>query len=49
MRSVIAVSVVALSFAVVIGAQSVAPIANAAQNGDRETVKALLKKGIEVN
>src|ERR1041384_12505 len=25
------------------------PIANAAQNGDRETVKALLKKGVDVN
>jgi uncharacterized protein len=49
MRRLIAVSAVTLSFAVVIGAQSAAPVANAAQNGDRETVKTLLKKGLDVN
>lgn len=50
MRRLAAVSsLVALSFAVVISAQSAATIANAAQNGDRETVRALLKKGADVN
>jgi len=50
MRSLISVcSLVALSFAVVLSAQSPAPIAGAAQNGDRETVKTLLKKGLDVN
>jgi ankyrin repeat protein len=39
---------VALSFAVGIAAGP-APIADAAQNGDREAVRALLKKGIDVN
>jgi uncharacterized protein len=50
MRRVIAVSsIVALSFAVVLSAQSPSPIATAAQNGDREAVRALLKKGLDVN
>jgi ankyrin repeat protein len=50
MRRLISVSAaIALSFAVVVTAQSQASIANAAQNGDRETVKALLKKGVDVN
>ena len=49
MRRLIAVSAVVLSFAVVINAQSAAQIATAAQNGDREAVKALLKKGADVN
>ena len=49
MRQLISLSVVALSFAVVINGQSAAPIANAAQNGDRETVRTLLQKGVDVN
>ena len=49
MRRLISISVIALSFAVVIDAQSAAPIAGAAQNGDREAVRALLKKGVDVN
>jgi ankyrin repeat protein len=50
MRRFISIScVVALSFAAVLGAQGPAPIANAAQNGDRESVHALLKKGVDVN
>jgi ankyrin repeat protein len=50
MRRFISVSaVLALSLAISIGAQNQAPIANAAQNGDRDTVKALLKKGVDVN
>jgi uncharacterized protein len=50
MRRLISISaVVALSFAVVLQAQNIAPIANAAQNGDREAVRALLKKGVDVN
>jgi ankyrin repeat protein len=50
MRRLIAVSsIVALSFAVVLNAQSASPIANAAQNGDRDSVRELLKKGVDVN
>ncbi|HEX6162343.1 MAG TPA: ankyrin repeat domain-containing protein [Vicinamibacterales bacterium] len=49
MRRLISLGVVVLSFAVVIDAQSGAPIATAAQNGDRESVRALLKKGADVN
>ena len=49
MRQLISVSVIALSFAVVINAQNAAPVANAAMNGDREGVRALLKKGLDVN
>jgi len=50
MRRLISLSaLVALSFAVVIQAQSAAQIAGAAQNGDREAVHALLKKGLDVN
>jgi ankyrin repeat protein len=50
MRRLISLSsVVALSFAVVINAQSAAPIANAAQSGDRDAVRTLLKKGADVN
>ena len=50
MRRLISVSsIVALSFAVVINAQTAAPIAGAAQSGDREAVRALLKKGVDVN
>jgi uncharacterized protein len=49
MRQLLSVSAIALSFAVVINAQSAAPIANAAQNGDRDTVRELLKKGADVN
>ena len=49
MRSLISICMlVALSFAVGIAAGP-APIADAAQNGDREAVRALLKKGIDVN
>ena len=48
-RQFIALSVAALSFAVVIDAQSAAQIATAAENGDREAVRALLKKGLDVN
>ncbi|HYE88107.1 MAG TPA: ankyrin repeat domain-containing protein, partial [Vicinamibacterales bacterium] len=46
-----AVTTVGLIIAIAIGvhAQSAAPIASAAQNGDREAVKALLKKGVDVN
>lgn len=50
MRRLISLSaIVALSFAVVINAQSAAQLATAAQNGDREAVRALLKKGVDVN
>jgi len=50
MRRLISVSsLIAFSFAVVINAQSAAQIANAAQNGNRESVHALLKKGLDVN
>ena len=49
MRQLISLSVVALSFAVAINAQSAAQIAGAAQQGDRESVRALLKKGLDVN
>jgi len=50
MRMFISISsVVALSFAVVLSAQSPSPIATAAQNGDREAVRTLLKKGLDVN
>jgi ankyrin repeat protein len=42
-------SIVVICFAVVLNAQSGARIANAAQNGDRETVRELLKKGVDVN
>jgi ankyrin repeat protein len=48
-RSISISAAIALSFAVVLGAQSAASIANAAQNGDREAVRALLKKGVDVN
>jgi uncharacterized protein len=48
-RRLIAVSVLALGFAVGLDAQSQSPIASAAQSGDRETVKALLQKGADVN
>ena len=49
MRRLLSIStIVALSFAVTI-AQGAAPIASAAMNGDRDGVKALLKKGIDVN
>jgi uncharacterized protein len=48
-RRLIAVSVLALGFAVGLDAQSQSPIASAAQRGDRETVKALLQKGADVN
>jgi uncharacterized protein len=49
MRRLISISVIALSLAVAMHAQSAAPIANAAQNGDREGIRALLKKGLDVN
>ena len=50
MRRLIAVSsIIALSFAAVLTAQSSAQIANAAQNRNREAVHALLKKGLDVN
>jgi len=50
MRRLISISsLVVLSFAVVINAQSAAQIANAAQQGNREAVHALLKKGLDVN
>jgi ankyrin repeat protein len=49
MRSLISICLlVALSFAVGIAAGP-APIADAAQSGDRDAVRALLKKGIDVN
>ena len=49
-RKLIAISAIAvLSLGVALGAQAQAPIANAAQAGDRETVRALLKKGADVN
>ncbi|HUQ87215.1 MAG TPA: ankyrin repeat domain-containing protein [Vicinamibacterales bacterium] len=50
MRRLISISsIAALTFAVVLSAQSSSPIATAAQNGDREAVRALLKKGVDVN
>jgi ankyrin repeat protein len=48
-RSIVLGCLVALSFAAVLSAQGPAPIANAAQNGDRDSVRALLKKGVDVN
>lgn len=49
MRQWLSFGVIALSLAAVLNAQSAAQIANAAQNGDREAVRALLKKGLDVN
>src|SRR6478736_8851604 len=49
MRQLLSISVVALSFAVVINAQGAAAIADAAMHGDRVAVKELLKKGLDVN
>jgi ankyrin repeat protein len=48
-RLISASSIVALSFAAMLSAQSPSPIATAAQNGDREGVRTLLKKGLDVN
>jgi ankyrin repeat protein len=49
MRSLISLTAAALTFAAVINAQSSAQVAGAAQNDDREAVRALLKKGLDVN
>ncbi len=50
MRRFISVSAALMfGFAVMVTAQAQAPIANAAQGGDRETVRTLLKKGADVN
>jgi ankyrin repeat protein len=43
------ISIAVICFAVVLNAQSGARIANAAQNGERDTVRELLKKGADVN
>jgi len=48
MRRLLSLSA-ALSFTVALSAQSAAPIATAAQNSDRDGVRALLKKGADVN
>jgi ankyrin repeat protein len=42
-------AVLAVAFAAVLGAQQGAPIAEAASRGDREAVRALIKKGLDVN
>lgn len=49
MRRLVLLSAITLSFAIGINAQSAAQLATAAQNGDRETVRALIKKGLDVN
>ena len=43
------VGATALAFTVVLGAQSAAPVADAAMAGDRATVKTLLQEGSDVN
>jgi uncharacterized protein len=48
MRSLAVLSLTVLLSAAIFAADG-SPIANAAQNGDREAVRALLKKGIDVN
>ncbi len=48
-RGFIASTALAVAFAAVLGAQQGAPIAEAASKGDREAVRALIKKGLDVN
>jgi uncharacterized protein len=48
-RGFIASTALAVAFAAAVGAQQSAPIADAASKGDREAVRALIKKGLDVN
>ncbi len=48
-RGLVTSAVLAVAFAAVLGAQQGAPIAEAASKGDREAVRALIKKGLDVN
>jgi ankyrin repeat protein len=48
-RGFVTSAVLAVACAAVLGAQSTAPIAEAASKGDREAVHALIKKGLDVN
>jgi ankyrin repeat protein len=49
MRRLIGSFGLALAFSALLGAQSASPIADAAAAGDREAVRALTKKGLDVN
>jgi ankyrin repeat protein len=48
-RGFIASTALAVAFAAAVGAQQSAPIADAASKSDREAVRALIKKGLDVN